>query len=312
MHYAIIGGTGVYDPKLLENLRTEQVRTPYGAVSVQVGTYEGVEIGFMPRHGQGHSIAPHKINYRANIWALKSLGAANVLATAAVGSLNPEMRPGHFVIIDQFLDFTKFREHTFFEGGEEGVVHTDVTHPYCPTLRRALFDQAKNLGLPTHRSGVYVCTEGPRFETAAEIKAYRILGGDVVGMTNVPESVLAREAGICYATMCMVTNMGAGISENPLTHEEVVEIMAANTEHVRRLALGTIAALEAAPPAKKSGAPFAPAAPGAPVGPSVGAGGAGDGGADEPHAHVTASSHRTCACRTVQSPLKGMGETRAE
>lgn len=247
MEYAIIGGTGVYDPALLDNVRQERVSTPYGEVAVQVGTFRGVEVAFMPRHGQAHSIPPHKINYRANIWALRALGVRRALATAAVGSLNPDMEPGHFVIIDQFLDFTKSREHTFFDGGPGGVVHTDVTAPYCPALRSRLIEKAGELDLTVHSTGVYVCTEGPRFESAAEIRAYRILGGDVVGMTNVPESTLAREAGLCYATMAMVTNMAAGISKTPLTHDEVVEIMAANTENVRNLALETIAAGVEAP-----------------------------------------------------------------
>lgn len=240
MKYAIIGGTGVYDPQHLSDLREVQITTPYGDVAVEVGIYQGVEVGFMPRHGKGHSIPPHKINYRANIWGLKALGVERVLATVAVGSLNPEMTPGHIVVIDQFLDFTKGREHTFFDGGENGVVHTDVTEPYCPELRAALISCGRALGLSIHPQGVYVCTEGPRFETAAEIRAYRLLGGDVVGMTNVPEAVLAREAGLCYAAMAMVTNMAAGISKSPLTHDEVVEVMAANTENVRRLALETI------------------------------------------------------------------------
>jgi len=238
--YAIIGGTGVYDPKLLSDLKEESVRTPYGFIKVQSGTYKGERIAFLARHGQEHSIPPHKINYRANIWGLKALGVEFVLATAAVGSLNPEMKPGEFVIVDQFLDFTKSREQTFYDGGENGVVHTDVTNPYCPEVRRTLVKVGRELGLTIHEQGVYVCTEGPRFETAAEIRAYRMLGGDVVGMTSVPESTLAREAGICYAAMAMVTNMAAGISDGPLTHDEVVEIMAQNTESVRRLALETI------------------------------------------------------------------------
>lgn len=241
--FAIIGGTGVYDPKLLDNVREEQVETPYGSVSVEVGSYQGREVAFMARHGKGHSIPPHKINYRANIWGLKALGVERILATAAVGSINRDMQPGDFVIVDQFLDFTKARDHTFFDGDENGVVHTDVTKPYCPEIREALNQTGTKLNLKLHSEGVYVCTEGPRFETAAEIRAYGILGGDVVGMTNVPESVLAREAGICYATMAMVTNMGAGLLDQPLTHDEVVEIMAANTEHVRELALETIVAL---------------------------------------------------------------------
>lgn len=243
MKCAIIGGTGVYDPRLLEDVREEQVSTPYGPIAVEVGTFEGVEVAFMARHGKGHSIPPHKINYRANIWGLKALGVERVLATAAVGSLNPEMTPGHIVVVDQFLDFTKGRDHTFFDGGENGVVHTDVTEPYCPELRAALSRCGRELGLDMHDRGVYVCTEGPRFETAAEIRAYRILGSDVVGMTNVPESTLAREAGLCYAAMAMVTNMAAGISQDPLTHDEVVEVMAANTENVRRLALKAIRSL---------------------------------------------------------------------
>ena len=209
-----------------------------------MGAFQGVEVAFMARHGKGHSIPPHAINYRANIWGLRALGVERVLSTAAVGSLNPEMGPGDFVIIDQFLDFTKDRPLTFFDGGEYGVAHVDVTHPYCPVLRRALISVGERLGLALHPAGTYVCVEGPRYETAAEIRAYRTLGGDLVGMTNVPESVLAREAGLCYATMAMVTNLAAGLSPEPLSHEEVVEIMNRNTENVRRLALETLLAIE--------------------------------------------------------------------
>ena len=190
MEYAIIGGTGVYDPRLLEDVREERVETPYGAVSLQAGVHRGVEVAFMQRHGAGHAVPPHKINYRANIWGLKLLGVKHILATAAVGSLAEAMRPGHFVIIDQFLDFTNARQQTFFDGGEPGVVHTDMTEPYCPSLRSVLVETGRRQGLDLHTEGVYVCTEGPRFETAAEIRAFRALGGHVVGMTNVPEAVL--------------------------------------------------------------------------------------------------------------------------
>ncbi|HEY8531773.1 MAG TPA: S-methyl-5'-thioadenosine phosphorylase, partial [Limnochorda sp.] len=217
--------------------------TPYGEITVQTGRYHGHQIAFMPRHGKGHSIPPHKINYRANIWGLKALGVQRILATAAVGSLNPAMEPGHFVFVDQFLDFTKGRASTFFDGDPYGVVHIDMSEPYCPRLRDALTRVGQRLGLKTHSRGVYVCTEGPRFETPAEIRAFAMLGGDVVGMTGVPEVVLAREAGLCYATMAMVTNLGAGLSKTPLTQEEVVEIMAANTQRVRQLAMETIACL---------------------------------------------------------------------
>lgn len=265
VRFAIIGGTGVYDPKLLDDVGERRVATPYGPVEVQVGTYRGVRVAFMPRHGKGHSIPPHRINYRANIWGLKALGVETVLATAAVGSINPEMQPGHFVIVDQFLDFTKGRVSTFFDEGEGGVVHVDVTEPYCPAVRSVLVETGERLGLRLHPRGTYVCVEGPRYETAAEIRAFRILGGDVVGMTSVPEAVLAREAGICYAAMAMVTNMGAGMTDRPLTHGEVVEIMSVNTEHVRRLALETLLSLpgERACPCSRAATPLAGAGPAA-------------------------------------------------
>src|SRR5690606_29911334 len=153
MEYAIIGGTGVYDPKLLENVGTREVETPYGTITVQVGTYRGVEIAFLPRHGKGHSIPPHRINYRANIWGLKMLGVEVILATAAVGSINPEMKPGNFVIVDQFLDFTKGRTSTFFDDGSQGVVHVDVTEPYCAACREVLEETVRELGLGLHDRG---------------------------------------------------------------------------------------------------------------------------------------------------------------
>ncbi|MCL0081071.1 S-methyl-5'-thioadenosine phosphorylase [Peptococcaceae bacterium] len=240
---AIIGGTGVYNPDLLANERDISVSTPYGDITVKSGDYQGQQIIFMNRHGAGHSVPPHLVNYRANIAGLKKLGVKNILATAAVGSLNPEMKPGDFVLVDQFLDFTKCRQHTFFEGGEQGVVHVDVTDPYCPQLRRSLAQSAGKLNLPVHQGGVYVTTEGPRYETPAEIKMYRQFGGDLVGMTGVPEVVLAREAAICYAVICMVTNQAAGISPTPLTHQEVLDIMAQNAENMRSLLLTTIAGL---------------------------------------------------------------------
>lgn len=240
MEYAIIGGTGVYDPELLEGRGERRVETPFGAIEVETGVYRGIEVAFLPRHGKGHSIPPHKINYRANIWGLRALGVRRVLATAAVGSINEAMNPGDFVIIDQFIDFTKARVQTFFDDGEQGVVHVDVTEPYCPELRAALIEIGQEMGLSLHKSGTYFCVEGPRYETAAEIRAARILGGDVVGMTNIPEAVLAREAGLCYATIAMVTNMGAGMTNRPLSHDEVVEVMARNTKNVRQLALDAL------------------------------------------------------------------------
>lgn len=241
---AIIGGTGVYDPDILQDIREETVATPYGQVTALVGVYQGKEVVFLPRHGAAHSLPPHKINYRANIWGLKEMGVTRVLATAAVGSLNLEMKPGHFVLLDQFIDFTKNRPFTFFDGEDGKVVHTDFTHPYCAGIRRQVREAAAGIGLAVHEGGCYVCTEGPRYETPAEIRAFQRLGGDVVGMTNVPEVVLARELGLCYGTIAMVTNFAAGISPKPLTHQEVVEVMRSNTSNIRCLVMETLSRLD--------------------------------------------------------------------
>jgi 5'-methylthioadenosine phosphorylase len=237
---AIIGGTGVYDPTILANICREEIRTPYGAVTFQAGQFAGKNVAFIPRHGSSHAIPPHLINYRANIWAMKKIGVKDIIATTAVGSLNIAMKPGDFVLIDQFLDFTKSRVNTFYDGGERGVVHVDLTHPYCPTLREQVIKAAQRENITIHNTGTYVCTEGPRFETPAEITMFSKLGGDLVGMTNVPEVVLAREAEICYSTISMVTNYAAGISPAPLTHSEVLDTMKANTENIKRLIMAVI------------------------------------------------------------------------
>lgn len=238
---AIIGGTGVYNPDIMTDPQEETVSTPYGEVRLIVGNFRGRSVAFMNRHGAGHAVPPHLVNYRANIAALKKLGVKNVLATAAVGSLNPSMQPGHFVFVDQFLDFTKSRQTTFFDGGGAGVVHIDMTNPYCAELRDILSRAARSLGLISHPMGTYICAEGPRFETAAEIKMYRLFGGDLVGMTGVPEAALAREAEMCYATIAMVTNYAAGISPTNLTHQEVLDTMAQNSENIRKLVMQAVA-----------------------------------------------------------------------
>lgn len=241
---AVIGGSGVYDPDMLENVRQEVVETPYGEVSLQIGTYAGKEVAFLARHGSHHSIAPHKINYRANIYALKKLGVRKIISTTAVGSLNKAMQLGDFVLPNQFLDFTRDRVCTFYEGGERGVVHVDVTDPYCPELRKQITEIAKRLGIHVINGGTYVCTNGPRYETPAEIKMFAMLGGDLAGMTNVPEVTLAQEAEMCYATISMVTNMAAGISETKLTHQEVMDAMAANSDNFRKLIMTLLAELD--------------------------------------------------------------------
>lgn len=242
---AIIGGTGVYDPSILNDIKEVTQETPYGTITAVEGEYHGKTVLFMNRHGAGHSIPPHMINYRANIWGLKELGVDRILATAAVGSLNQEMAPGNFVFPDQYLEFTKNRQCTFFDGGELGVVHTDMTEPYCPHIRTAYMKAAKAISHTAHNGGTYVCTEGPRFETPAEIKMYHRLGGDLVGMTAYPEVALARELGLCYGAVSMVTNYAAGISEHPLSHEEVLEMMAQLSADIKELLLNTIDALPA-------------------------------------------------------------------
>ncbi len=233
MTLAIIGGTGVYD--LGGGVNTEAIPTPYGEAAIFRMQLKSREVIFLARHGAGHSMPPHRVNYRANIWALQALGVDEVLATQAVGSINPHMELGHFALLAQFLDFTKCRPSTFFDGDDERVIHIDITHPYCPRLTGRLLRAGEFLDDQLHSKAVYACTEGPRFETAAEIKAFSILGADVVGMTNVPEVVLAREAGLCYASISIICNWGAGMNNYPLTHEEVISIMAERTPALREL-----------------------------------------------------------------------------
>jgi 5'-methylthioadenosine phosphorylase len=233
MTIAIIGGTGVYD--LGGAADPEFIDTPYGPAAVIRARVGSAEVLFVARHGVGHAVPPHRVNYRANIWALHALGVRDVLATQAVGSLNRAMPPGCFAVLGQFMDWTKSRPSTFFDGDTGVVVHVDVTEPYCPALSDRLIRAGDFLGDLITRDAVYACTEGPRFETPAEIKALGILGADVVGMTSVPEAVLAREAGLCYAAVCIVCNWAAGMSSTPLTHEEVLGIMSDRTEDLRTL-----------------------------------------------------------------------------
>ena len=232
---AIIGGTGIYSPEALQGFEEKVIDTPYGQALCNIGELAGNQVVFITRHGVGHKTAPHKVNYRANIWALKSLGTEEIFATTAVGSLNPEMKAGHFVVCSNVLDFTKSRINTFYDTPERGVVHVDFSYPYCPCVRERVIRCLEKLDIPFHKEGVYVATEGPRFESAAEIKAYAMLGGDLVGMTNMPECILAREAEMCYSTCSIVTNMAAGISPTPLSHMEVVEAMGKSINNMNKL-----------------------------------------------------------------------------
>lgn len=234
MLFALIGGTGFYSLSERPGERIE-VHTSYGVVALDRARVGDTEVAFLPRHGVSHSIPPHRVNYRANIAALKELGVRNILASASVGSMCQTMPPGSLVTLTQFLDFTRARASTFFDGEEHEVVHTDMSEPYCPHLREELGRAAAALGEELQPRGTYVCAEGPRFETPAEIEMFRRLGGELVGMTNVPEVVLAREASICYAAVAVVTNWAAGLSSEPVRHEQVSDFMAEHTARLRAL-----------------------------------------------------------------------------
>ena len=224
----IIGGSGVYELTQKADSCTEKiVKTDYGEVKVSILDICSKKVAFLPRHASGHSIPPHKINFRSNIDALKNIGVTKIVATNSVGSMNEEMPPGSFVIPNDFLDFSQDRAKTFYE---DKVVHIDVTEPYCPNLRDVLA-KSGNVIL----GGTYVCTEGPRFETPAEIKMFKMLGGDLVGMTGVPEVTLAREREICHNSICIVSNFASGISEEELTIDEVFEMMAEKKDELLEL-----------------------------------------------------------------------------
>ncbi len=229
----IIGGSGVYSPDFIENTEEVVVKTDFGEVPLIKGVLKGRTVYFLTRHGKRHTVPPHLVNYRANIMALHLMGVERIVATAAVGSINKDFPPGTFVILDQFLDFTKSRVETFFSEGK--VVHTDCTDPYCPEISLIIKEAMEQFGYKYHFGGTYVATEGPRFETRAEIKAYGILGGDVVGMTGVPEIVLAKELGMCYASIAVVTNFAAGISKTMLSHGEVIDKMKELNGQIRNI-----------------------------------------------------------------------------
>ena len=230
----IIGGSGIYSPDFIKDVEEVKVYTPFGEPSdfILIGYVGDRKVAFIPRHGRGHRIPPHMINYRANIWALKELGAKRILAPSAVGSLQEEIKPGNFVIPDQFIDMTKRRCYTFYDGGK--VAHVSLADPFCPELRKVLIEGCKALGLSHHEAGTYVCIEGPRFSTRAESALFKSWGAHIIGMTLVPEVNLAREAEICYVTIAMVTDYDVW-AERPVTASEVAKTMAENVEKVRKL-----------------------------------------------------------------------------
>jgi len=234
---AIIGGTGLTSLKNLEILNREVVHTPYGEPSGPLthGAICGQEVMFVARHGYGHTIPPHKVNYRANIWALKEAGAERIIAVNAVGGIRADMTPGRIVIPDQIIDYTWNRINTYFEEGLTHVTHIDFTEPYCEALRALLMAGARSIGLDAVEEGVYATTQGPRLETRAEIDKLERDGCDLVGMTGMPEAALARELDICYACVAVVANMAAGRGEGEITMEEIEQNLIVGMDKVRSL-----------------------------------------------------------------------------
>ncbi len=236
MTIGLIGGSGLYEIEGLEITKEISISTPYGEPSsvYKIGTIGDKEIVFLPRHGIPHSIPPHKINYRANIWGFKSLGIERIISVSAVGGINKDLSPGDIVLLDQIIDMTYgVRESTFYD--KDKVVHIDFTNPYCPEMRDFIFKSSQNIGLPIKSTGTYICVNGPRLETAKEIQFFSLIGADVVGMTAMPEAALARELEICISGISVVTNYAAGISERKLTTTEVVETMKNSIDRIKAL-----------------------------------------------------------------------------
>jgi len=230
----IFGGTGIYDSGLLENSQEVDIETPYGKPSdtITVGEFNGRKIAFLPRHGKKHTIPPHMINFKANIWAFKELGVTRIIAPSAVGSLKEELEPGHFALPSQFLDFTKSRDGSFSAEGR--VIHISVAEPFCPELQSSIIKVTEKQNLKIHKDCTYVCIEGPRFSSKAESKFYRSTGADIIGMTLVPECQLAREAQICYASISTVTDYDVW-AEKPVTAKQVLETLSKNVEKTKKI-----------------------------------------------------------------------------
>lgn len=232
----IIGGSGLDDKLDMSDVGKVKIHTPYGATSdlVVIGKIGPFEVAAIARHGADHRIMPSMVNYRANIWALKEMGVTHVIAATACGSLREEIRPGHLVFIDQFIDRTAGRSQSFYEGTQ--VCHIPMAEPFCARLRAKLSEAAGRLNIRHHDRGTMVTIEGPRFSTKAESNMFRLWGGDVINMSTVPEVVLAREAGLCYASVAMSTDYDCWHeTEEPVSIERILEVMSTNAENVNRL-----------------------------------------------------------------------------
>jgi 5'-methylthioadenosine phosphorylase len=240
----VFGGSGFYS--FLEDIRTVEVDTPYGAPSAPpvIGELSGRRVAFIPRHGTKHEFPPHRVPYRANLWAMKELGVERLLGPNACGSLQEHVKPGEFVICDQLVDRTRDRPNTFYDGPE--TTHISFADPYCPTMRRVSIEQARGLEIPFHDRGTVVVVEGPRFSTRAESAWFRAAGWEVINMTQYPEAVLARELELCYLNISLITDYDVGVEGvPPVTHEEVIRVFNENNARLRELLVSTIPALPA-------------------------------------------------------------------
>lgn len=244
---AIVGGSGFTQVPELEVTRREVVRTPFGEPSAPLtfGLFAGKEVVFLPRHGAGHRLPPHRINYRANTWALQSVGATHIIGLAAVGGIT--MGPLSICVPDQIIDYTYGRAHTYFGEGDKPVVHVDFTHPFCEALRRTLLEAADGNGIDVVPQGTYAAMQGPRFETIAEINRLERDGATIVGMTGMPEAVLARELELCYAMIAVVANPAAGRAAGEISVDEIMHNLETGTRRARELIQATVALLGESP-----------------------------------------------------------------
>ncbi len=243
MRVGIIGGSGLDDPDILNNPEEIEANTKYGAASstLMAGSIGGTQVLLLARHGRQHQFSPTQVNNLANIQALKDAGATHILATTACGSLRQNIDRGHFVILDQFIDFTRFRKNTFAESFENGIVHPIMAHPFDSDLRMRLYDAAQDLDYAVHKTGCVVTIEGPRFSTVAESKMFRMWGADVINMSTAPEAMLANEAGIPYAAVAMSTDFDCWKEdEAPVTWQEILEVFEQNAENVKNLLVKTV------------------------------------------------------------------------
>ena len=234
---AIIGGSGAYDPGIFKKEKEVKIKTPFGYPSspIEIGDFLGKKVAFLARHGKKHQFPPHQVPQKANLLALKKLGIERIIGICAVGSLKKDFKPGDIVVCDQFIDFTKKREYTFYD---KEAVHVSLADPFCPELRELFYKEAKELKISVHQKGTYLCIEGPRFSTRAESKFFRNFA-DVIGMTLIPEVILAKESEICYLSLAMITDYDVW-QPQPVSAEEIIKTMKANLEKIKKLLKATI------------------------------------------------------------------------